>query len=137
MRDIHTIIFHCSASDDKSHDDIEVIRKWHLARGFTDVGYHYFIKKDGTIQTGRDLDKIGAHVSGYNTGTVGVCFAGCNDFTFEQMRAIHEVISKIEKAVGKKLNLRSHRDYTSAKTCPNFNLQDFLQGKLTILHTYK
>jgi hypothetical protein len=136
MRPIDTIVFHCSASDDPNADDISVIRSWHLARGFKDVGYHFFIKKDGTIQEGRPLDRIGAHVAGHNTNTVGVCFHGVNNFTKEQMKAIHIVIANIEAAVGKKLKLSSHRDYTRLKTCPNFVLEDFLQGRLIIVKKY-
>ena len=136
MRQIDKIIFHCSASDNPKHDDVGVMRNWHQARGWYDVGYHYFIKKDGTIQDGRPLSQVGAHTAGHNTGSVGVCFHGLNDFTKPQMKAIHKVITLIEDKVGKPLQLASHRDFTNLKTCPNFVLDDFLKGKLTIVKIY-
>lgn len=136
MRAIDKIIFHCSASDKPEFDDVSVMRKWHMARGFTDVGYHYFIRKDGVIQVGRPLDQIGAHTQGHNTGSVGVCFHGLNNFTPAQVNAIHLVVDEIEKVVGQKLELFSHRDFTHLKTCPNFVLADFLLGKVTIIKHY-
>ncbi len=136
MRPIHTIVFHCSASDTPAHDDVSVMTQWHKQRGFTTVGYHFFIKKDGTIQTGRPLDQVGAHVAGHNTGTVGVCFHGLNDFTQAQMKSIHTIIKQLEQTVGFPLKLTSHRDYTKAKTCPNFYLDKFLKGELQLVKKY-
>lgn len=133
MRDIHTIIFHCSASDNPDHDDVSVIRQWHLARGWKDVGYHYFVKKDGTIQQGRPIDQIGAHVFGHNDGTVGLCFSGRTEFTRAQAAAATGAIALIEAQVGKTLELHSHNEYTNLKTCPNFVLADFLRGKITLI----
>ena len=136
MRSIHTIIFHCSASDKREHDDVSVMRRWHKRKGWSDVGYHYFIKKDGTIQKGRPIERTGAHVRGANRHTVGVCFHGLNHFTKAQMKAMHKVIEIIEDKVGKKLDKKCHNDYTRLKTCPNFVLEDFLKGKLTIIKKY-
>lgn len=136
MRPIDKIIFHCSASDNPKHDDVDVMRQWHLARGFADVGYHFFITKAGKIQEGRPLTKVGAHTANHNTGSVGVCFHGLNNFTKEQMAAIHVIIKRVEEQVGHSLKLCSHRDFTSAKTCPNFLLPDFLNGKCVIIKKY-
>src|SRR5678809_728655 len=72
MRKINKIIVHCSDSDVKGHDDISIIRGWHVnERNFNDVGYHYFIKWNGTIQTGRALDIVGAHCYGHNKDSIG------------------------------------------------------------------
>lgn len=133
MRKINTIVFHCSASDNPKHDDISVITQWHKARGWKTVGYHYFIKKDGSIQKGRPIESTGAHVMGHNADTIGICFSGEKQFTKEQMAAAHIVLTTIARAVGKTLPIKHHRDYTNLKTCPNFVLQDFLKGKLTLV----
>ena len=61
MRDINKIILHCSANKEGQEFDVNDIRDWHKQRGFTDVGYHYVIKLDGTIQEGRNIRTIGAH----------------------------------------------------------------------------
>ena len=56
-RTVDKVFIHASDSDWKHHDDISVIRKWHVdENGWGDVGYHYFIKRNGTIQKGRDLE---------------------------------------------------------------------------------
>ena len=52
-RHVSRVFLHCSASDNPKHDKISVIRKWHLDKGWSDVGYHYFIRKDGTVEEGR------------------------------------------------------------------------------------
>lgn len=75
MRKINKVILHCSDSDYANHDDIKVIKEWHLARKFNDVGYHYFIRKDGLIQKGRDITIIGAHCKGQNKSSIGICLS--------------------------------------------------------------
>ena len=68
-RHVDRVFLHCSASDDPDHDDIETIRRWHVdERGWSDVGYHYFIRSDGTLQEGRPLERIPAAQAGHNAG---------------------------------------------------------------------
>ena len=78
-----TLVVHHSAfyEGDGLSTLAEVQRAHHEDRGWADVGYHFMIDKDGTIYEGRDLTVRGAHVSGYNTGSAGVCLFG--DFRFE------------------------------------------------------
>ena len=59
-RKVHRVFIHCSASDHTHHDNIDTMKSWHLARGFSDVGYHFFIQKDGTLEYGRDIEKTPA-----------------------------------------------------------------------------
>ena len=75
-RTITDIVIHCTATrawQDYSADDI---RRMHKARGWADIGYHYVVRLDGTIENGRDVDKIGAHVSGHNANSIGVVYVG-------------------------------------------------------------
>jgi N-acetyl-anhydromuramyl-L-alanine amidase AmpD len=75
-RTITDIVIHCTATrawQDYSADDI---RRMHKAQGWADIGYHYVVRLDGTIEPGRDVDKIGAHVSGNNTHSIGVVYVG-------------------------------------------------------------
>lgn len=75
---------HCSATKPElsSALDAEEVRRWHTlpkskkGRGWSDIGYHYFIKTDGTIEEGRPLRRSGAHVKGYNRKSIGICYAG-------------------------------------------------------------
>jgi hypothetical protein len=76
MRKINHIVIHCSATVEGKPFNRAAIKAMHLARGFTDIGYHYIILLDGTIEKGRADDVVGAHVSGHNANSIGVCYIG-------------------------------------------------------------
>lgn len=67
------IAIHHSASSDVN---IKEIRRRHLKRGFSDIGYHFVIRKNGDLELGRPLTKMGAHVKSYNKGNIGICLTG-------------------------------------------------------------
>ncbi|RJL06031.1 lysozyme [Paracoccus aestuarii] len=73
---IRRIVLHYSATYPDQDLGVADIRRMHLQRGFNDVGYHYVIKRDGTVQKGRPDNVVGAHVSGHNTGSIGICCIG-------------------------------------------------------------
>ena len=76
MRKINLIVIHCSATRaDRSltPDDLEM---QHRRRGFNGTGYHYYIRKDGTVHLTRPIERIGAHVKGFNLNSVGICYEG-------------------------------------------------------------
>ena len=65
---------YCSASDSPEHDSIDVVRRWHVdGNGWDDVGYHYFIRRDGTLETGRPLERTPAAQAGNNAATIAIC----------------------------------------------------------------
>ena len=70
------IIIHCSATKVTNNVSLEEITKWHKAQGFKNIGYHYYITKDGTIHKGRDEKLSGAHTVGYNSNSIGICYEG-------------------------------------------------------------
>jgi N-acetylmuramoyl-L-alanine amidase len=76
-RRVNMIVIHCSATrEDKDYTFEDCIRD-HKARGFRQCGYHYYIRKDGTIHIGRILDDVGAHAGkGYNQKSIGICYEG-------------------------------------------------------------
>lgn len=122
MRDIRKIIVHCSDSDINSHDDISVIRDWHLQRGFRDVGYHYFIKKDGTIQNGRPHSEQGAHTLGHNSDSIGICLHGRDEFTSQQFATLINKVRELQRNyILKNKDVYGHNEF-STKTCPNFDV---------------
>lgn len=104
---------------------VEEIRQWHLEKGWTDIGYHYVIRRDGNVEEGRQDDQMGAHVKGYNQVTLGICLVGGwkgkFDFTRKQMDALEALVSalllKYKKAV-----VKGHRDIDNKKTCPGFDV---------------
>lgn len=135
MRKLLKGIIHCDASNIAAHDDIEVIDGWHKERGFKffddklgkqrHVGYHFYIKSDGTLQYGRPLWKVGAHCKGYNMDSIGICLHGkvSADFTREQYIALADLVAHLMQVCD--INeFRPHSYYDSKKAhCPGFNVQ--------------
>lgn len=130
MRNINRVILHCSAT-------AEVMTlmptrcAWHLSRGWSDIGYHYVIRLDGTIESGRPINKIGAHARGQNKDSVGICYVGGldasghpkNTMTPEQRISVNRICRALCQVLNKPLALNGHREY-SAKACPSFEVSE-------------
>lgn len=122
-RKVNLLIIHCSDSDIGAHDNIETIKEWHKERGFNDIGYHYLIKKDGSVCTGRSEDTPGAHTRGHNSRSIGVCLSGRREFTREQFGSLERLAFDLCKKYGlEKSDILGHCDLNKNKTCPNFDL---------------
>lgn len=144
LNDITTIVLHCADTPNGRENSIIDINQWHANRNppFTrdlsiapkhqphlkNIGYHYVITLDGEIHEGRPLIETGAHVSGHNQNTVGVCLIGRDQFTPEQFHSIQVVKSRIEAQVGIKLPLKGHREFDANKTCPGFDVQAYVNS---------
>jgi N-acetylmuramoyl-L-alanine amidase len=101
-----------------------MIDGWHKARGWRKIGYHYFIKKDGTVEKGRELSEIGAHVYGQNSHSVGICLAGLVDFRVEQFESLKELLRELPD-----LPVYGHNEFNKNKECPVFDVTPFRQEK--------
>lgn len=75
-RKITEIIVHCSATPEGKDYTVDDIRRWHKQRGYSDVGYHYIVYRNGQLVQGRDVNIIGAHASGHNAHSIGICYIG-------------------------------------------------------------
>jgi N-acetyl-anhydromuramyl-L-alanine amidase AmpD len=124
MRKLTKMIIHCSASDDAGADNIDTIRKWHILRGWDDVGYHFFIRKDGAIEKGRDVKIVGAHCKGHNHDSIGICLSGKAEFTPDQYIALGALMQVIQFEYGD-LDIYPHNHFNKLKTCPNFTTKLF------------
>ena len=129
-RIIRRVFIHCSASDRPEHDDVKVMREWHLARGFNDVGYHFFIKKNGALQTGRPIELVPAAQQGHNTGTIAICLHGlvAANFTLEQFATLKKLCREINDAALKAfrpITFHGHRE-VAAKECPVFDYRSVI-----------
>ena len=77
MKKVEKIIIHCSAT--REGDDsinAEVIDRWHKKRGWKGIGYHFLVLIDGSIETGRMINKCGAHTKGLNCSSISICYVG-------------------------------------------------------------
>jgi N-acetylmuramoyl-L-alanine amidase len=120
------IVVHCSDSDRPNHDDISVIDQWHKERGWKGVGYHYFIRSNGEVQYGRHPSETGAHVSGHNSDSIGICLHGKKDFTHKQFQSLRTLIESLDLVLNIK-EVFGHRDFDKGKTCPNFDINQILK----------
>lgn len=122
---------HCSDSANGKRVDISEIRKWHLARGFNDIGYHAVIQPDGEVQVGRGLTVVGAHVEGENEGNLGICLVGKDKFTAAQFKALDNWIEDVKRIYQiADQEIYCHYEWPSAvkqgKTCPNMKARNVL-----------
>lgn len=129
-RHITKIIVHCSATPEGRDVQPEEIRRWHLARGFADIGYHFVVTLDGTVHTGRPIGMTGAHCLGQNTVSVGVCYVGGCDSrmrpkdtrTPAQRKALRQLVAQL-KEMFPEATVHGHREF-AAKACPSFDIRD-------------
>lgn len=134
MRQIDKIIIHCSATKEGAHFTAKDIDQWHQQRGWTEIGYHYVILLDGTVEKGRDVEKIGAHTKGYNENSIGLCYIGGLDKdghekdtrTKAQIQSMKKLIKSLQKQYPQ-ATLHGHYEFSS-KACPCFDVKT-LEGK--------
>ena len=131
MRDINKIILHCSATREGQDISTETIRGWHVSeRGWSDIGYHYVVLLDGTVDKARPVERQGAHVRGKNKGSIGVCYIGGCDADMNpkdtrneaQKKSLEELITYLMESYDD-ATLHGHNEFSS-KACPSFNVQE-------------
>jgi len=131
-RYINQIIIHCSDSPYGRDDRAADIKRWHTAppprgNGWKDIGYHYIIDLDGTVEHGRLISQPGAHCYGHNAHSIGVCYIGGRDVdgnpadtrTPEQKSSLLKLLANLINMYGCKI--AGHRDLDNKKECPCFD----------------
>lgn len=143
--EINKIIIHCSASDDPGHDNLEAIKDLHTSppskvfkwgkyttngRGWSDVGYHFFISKNGVLFNGRPENIIGAHARGHNRDSIGICLSGERNLpTAEQGKTLEKICKDLCKRYAlSKMDIIGHKDLDNKKTCPNFDVHELVSS---------
>ena len=120
---IKSIVIHCADTPANMDIGVEEIKRWHLDRGWRDVGYHYVIRRNGEVEQGREEHVPGAHVAGHNEGSIGVCLVGGKpdaNFTKEQWKALEALVEYLTRKYPKAA-VMGHRDLDSGKACPCFD----------------
>ena len=153
MRNIDSIIVHCSATKAGQDFTAADIDCWHRERGFNGIGYHYVIRLDGKLEKGRDVALAGAHCKGWNEQSIGICYIGGLDEngrpadtrTNAQKRVLYQIIMDLQREYNI-LQVLGHRDtspdlngdgviepYEYVKACPCFDVKEFLRSGRELL----
>jgi N-acetylmuramoyl-L-alanine amidase len=129
------LVVHCSATPENLDVGAKEIDKWHRAQGWACIGYHYVIRRDGTVEEGRDREVVGAHVVSANDSSVGICMVGGVDaddpkkaednYTKEQYESLKKLLDEL-KTVYPQAVILGHRDFPGVKkACPCFDVKQW------------
>ena len=128
-RTIREIIIHCSATPEGRNYTVEDIRRWHRQQGWSDIGYHYVIYRDGTIHEGRHVDIAGAHCVNHNAHSIGICYIGGvasdgktpkDTRTLTQRAALLSLLNELRQLYPN-AKIYGHRNFEPRKACPSFD----------------
>ena len=130
------VLHHASAANCTIYN----VHNWHLANGWSGVGYHYFVNKRGEIFKGRPDDTIGSHAKGFNSTTLGICFEG--NFEKEtppqvQIDAGLELVEYLKKKYGIS-KIKGHGELM-ATACPGklFPMEKFIGEKENLVLSFQ
>ena len=129
MRPIHLIVIHCSATRANRSYTVDDCRRDHRDRGYADIGYHYYITRDGEVHTGRPLSQVGAHARGFNKYSIGICYEGGLDYdgcpadtrTPQQRTSLDQLLTRL-KATFPQARIVGHNQLNPHKACPCFEV---------------
>ena len=131
MRSITLIVIHCSAVRPGQQSSAKDIDGWHKKKGWKGIGYHYVVRRNGTIEVGRPLEMVGAHCLHRNRHSIGICYEGGLDGegrpadtrTPEQKAALVALLRSLKQDYPDAAIL-GHRDLPNVhKDCPCFDAQ--------------
>lgn len=136
------ITVHCSVTPNLKPVSVHALRRQHTkpveegGRGFKDIGYHYLIQPDGTVDKGRPIEQTGAHVEGHNQGNVGICLIGTDSFSEDQLDALRKLVRALCTRFSIPLHeIYCHHEFDTAKrqgkTCPNLPIKPLLVYLMT------
>lgn len=125
-REINKVFLHHSATDRLAHDNVDFIRKIHIGENkWSDIGYHYFITKNGTLHLCRPLKRVPAAQKGHNKGTIAVCLSGSKHFTSEQKDTLTTLCETINNAYAGNIMFHGHKEVKNTK-CPAYDYKVWL-----------
>ena len=131
--DVKFLVTHCSATPASMDIGAAEIDRWHKQKGWAGCGYHFVIRRDGTIENGRAINVPGAHAEGYNTCSLGICLVGGlspdgkepeNNFTAIQMVMLRSKLNELKAGDYREAEVLGHRDLPGVKkACPSFDVR--------------
>lgn len=129
MRTIKELILHCTATQEGVEVSVERVNQWHQLRGFRCIGYHFLIGLHGEVWKGRPVEEIGAHCTGHNQNSIGICYVGGCDKnmrpkdtrTPEQRQALKQLVNELKKQYPE-ATVHGHNEFAN-KACPCFDVK--------------
>jgi len=130
------IVIHCSATPADMDIGVEKIKHWHVVEnGWDDIGYHYVIKRDGTLEVGREEHRTGSHARAVNGTSIGICMIGGsnkegaweNNFLPEQFDTLKQILETLKDKYDIK-KIIGHYEVDDKKKCPSFNVKEWLDN---------
>ena len=122
-RKVDSIFIHCSdtpAGMDIGRDEID---QWHKERGWSGIGYHFVVRRDGTVELGRDVQIKGAHAKGHNARSIGVCIVGRGQYANHQELKMFQLVALLCERYGLKVGqVIGHHEVDPGKECPMMNM---------------
>ncbi len=125
------LVVHCAATKPSMHVKASTIRNWHVnERGWSDIGYHWFIRRNGFLEPGRDESLVGSHAKGFNSESIAVCLAGGlsedgkpeDNFTEAQIETLRQFVWDMNDKYPN-IEVLGHRDLPKVKKdCPCFDV---------------
>lgn len=126
------IVVHCAATRPSQDISARDIARWHRAKGWSGIGYHFVIKRDGTLEHCRPVDVMGAHVQGHNAKSIGICLVGGlsedgktpeDNFTPAQKDTLRTLVTDLAVHYHGAV-IQGHRDFPGvSKACPSFDVR--------------
>ena len=135
------IVIHCAATKPSMDIGKKEINLWHRQRGFFNIpsglsiGYHFVIRRDGTVEQGRPIDQPGAHAKGHNSHSIGICLVGGisaegkpeANYTPVQWGSLIELVIKLAKTYHISLDHIIGHNEVAAKDCPCFSVREWIE----------
>ena len=122
-REVRLLVIHCSATRYDRDFPVEALRSSHKARGFADIGYHFYITRDGELHRCRPVNQIGAHAAGWNDKSIGICYEGGLD---EQGRPA-DTRTYAQRCTLMDLLRQLRRDYPEARILGHYQLSPYIR----------
>lgn len=140
MRNISQIVVHCSGTRCNRTFSKAQLRYEHvIVNGWSDIGYHFYILRDGTVETCRPVVRAGAHAKGYNAHSIGICYEGGLDErgksadtrTDAQKKALRTLVDRLCRQYPSIKSIVGHRDLPGVKKdCPCFDVKKEVEGEV-------
>jgi N-acetylmuramoyl-L-alanine amidase len=135
--DVKFLAVHCAATQPTADVGVKEIDRWHRDRGFLKIGYHFVIRRNGVVETGRSLNERGAHIEDHNHESIGICLVGGvnaqlkaeDNFTKAQKDALAALLRQLKAGPYPHAVVQGHRDFPGvAKACPSFDVKSWWAG---------